>query len=115
MNRSETQQGYTVNPPSHTILLVDDEPGNLAALTNYLAERGFRILAAQTGEAGLDIAHNVLPGLILLDVLLPGIDGLEVCRRLKADARTRAIPVIFMTIVTGNRGRDLCPRQRRGL
>ena len=100
MNRSETQPDPTLHPPDHTILLVDDEPVNLAALTNYLADCGFQILVAQTGKAGLDIARRTPSDLILLDVRLPGIDGFEVCRRLKADTRTRAIPVIFMTIVT---------------
>ena len=101
MNRSETHHGHIVNPPRHTILLVDDEPANLAALTNYLADCDFQILVAQTGETGLDIARRALPDLILLDVLLPGIDGFEVCRQLKANDRTQAIPVIFITIVTG--------------
>jgi signal transduction histidine kinase len=92
-NRHETQYGPT-------ILIVDDEPANLAVLTNYLANSGFQIQVARTGESGVDIARLSPPDLILLDVLLPGIDGFEACRRLKADERTQAIPVLFMTILT---------------
>jgi light-regulated signal transduction histidine kinase (bacteriophytochrome) len=80
---------------------VDDEPATLATLTTYLSDYKYQILVAQTGEAGLDISHRTPPDLILLDVRLPGIDGFEVCKRLKADIRTREIPVIFMTIMTG--------------
>jgi len=101
MDRNEAHRGHIVNPPCRTVLLVDDEPANLATLTNYLADCGFQILVAETGEAGLDIAHSILPDLILLDVMLPGMNGFEVCRHLKADTRTCAIPVLFMTIVTG--------------
>ena len=100
MNWTGTQPDHTLHPSRHTILLVDDESANLAVLTNYLADCGFQIQAAQTGEAGIDIARRQQPDLILLDVLLPGMDGFEVCRCLNADTRTRTIPVIFMTIVT---------------
>jgi DNA-binding response OmpR family regulator len=82
-------------------LLVDDEAANLATLTKYLSDYHYHIIIAQTGEAGLEITHRTPPDLILLDVNLPGIDGFEVCKRLKADIRTREIPVIFMTIMTG--------------
>jgi signal transduction histidine kinase len=83
-----------------TILIIDDEPANLAVVANYLADHGFQILVAQNGETGLEMAQQDQPDLILLDVMLPGIDGFEVCRRLKADERTWEIPVLFMTIVT---------------
>ena len=91
MNKSGTRPDHTVRPPDYAILLVDNEPANLAALTNYLADGGFQIHIAQTGEAGLDIARRTPPDLILLDVLLPGMDGFEVCRQLKADGQTRGI------------------------
>jgi signal transduction histidine kinase len=81
-----------------TILLVDDSPANLGALTHALAAHGCRILVAQQGESGLQIARRVQPDLILLDVRLPGIDGFETCRRLKADPTTASIPVLFMTV-----------------
>jgi PAS domain S-box-containing protein len=81
-----------------TILLVDDNPTNLGVLTQLLTAHGWRVLVAQQGEIGLQIAQRVQPDLILLDVLLPGMDGFETCRRLKADARTAEIPVLFMTV-----------------
>ncbi len=87
-----------VNPKSYTILIVDDEPANLATVTEYLAGHGFQVKVGQTGEIGLELARQAQPDLILLDVKLPGIDGFEVCRRLKADEQTQDIPVIFMTV-----------------
>ncbi len=96
----ETNPIGSIDPQSCTLLIVDDEPANLATVTDYLAGYGFQIKVAQTGETGLELARLAQPNLILLDVRLPGIDGFETCRRLKADERTREIPVIFMTIVT---------------
>jgi len=81
----------------YTLLIVDDNPTNLAVLTNYLEEQGFEILSAQDGYAGLEIAQFARPNMILLDVMMPGIDGFETCRRLKADEKTQDLPVIFMT------------------
>ena len=82
------------------ILIVDDNPANVKVIIDYLTEYGFQIMVARTGEAGLELARQDRPDLILLDVVLPGADGFEVCRRLKADGRTRQIPVILMTILT---------------
>jgi diguanylate cyclase (GGDEF)-like protein len=93
-------KGDAVEDEADTILVVDDNPANLSVLTDYLAERGLQIMIAEDGETGSELAQQYCPDLILLDVLLPGIDGFEVCRRLKADERTRGIPVLFMTIVT---------------
>jgi PAS domain S-box-containing protein len=89
-----------VDAQNHMILIIDDNPANLSVVVDYLADHGFQIMVARDGEAGLRLAQQDHPDLILLDVLLPGIDGFEVCHRLKADERTREIPVIFMTIVT---------------
>ncbi|MBN2117042.1 MAG: response regulator [Anaerolineales bacterium] len=83
-----------------TVLLIDDEPGNLRVMADFLERLGITVLMARDGEEGLARAQRVRPDLILLDVRLPGIDGFETCRRLKADETTREIPVIFMTIVT---------------
>jgi signal transduction histidine kinase len=80
-----------------TILIVDDTPANLALVVEYLEARQFRMVVAQGGEEGLQRAAHVQPDLILLDAIMPGIDGFEVCRRLKARESTRDIPVIFMT------------------
>lgn len=81
-----------------TILLVDDNPANLGVLTQLLTAQSWRVLVAQQGESGLQIAQRARPDLILLDVLLPGMDGFAICRRLKADPATADIPVLFMTV-----------------
>ncbi len=81
----------------YTLLIVDDNPTNLGVLTDYLEEQGFEILSAEDGYMGLKIAQFAQPNMILLDVMMPGIDGFETCRRLKADDKTQNIPVIFMT------------------
>ena len=81
----------------YTLLIVDDNPTNLGVLTDYLEEHGFEILSAEDGYAGIEIAQFAQPDMILLDVMMPGIDGFETCRRLKVDEKTQSIPVIFMT------------------
>lgn len=83
--------------PSPVILVVDDDPNNMDIVTDYLSEHDYTILVAEDGESGLSRAEYARPDLILLDVMMPGIDGLETCRRLKAQESTRDIPVIFMT------------------
>lgn len=80
-----------------TILIVDDNPVNLGVVVDHLEEHEFNVTVAQDGEEALKRAEFGLPDLILLDVMMPGIDGFETCRRLKANATTRDIPVIFMT------------------
>ncbi len=84
-------------PDRHTILVVDDNPNNLGVVFDYLKGYGFNLLAARDGESGLKRVHYAKPDLILLDVMMPGLDGFEVCRRLKKDPATADIPVIFMT------------------
>ncbi len=86
-----------LNYRDYSILIVDDVPVNLAVLVDYLTEYGFNIRIARRGETALQRVHYDAPDLILLDILLPGIDGFETCRRLKADPATAEIPVIFMT------------------
>jgi two-component system sensor histidine kinase/response regulator len=80
-----------------TILIVDDTPANLGLVAECLENRGFRVVIAQDGEEGLRRAELVRPDLVLLDVMMPRLDGFETCRRLKALAATADIPVIFMT------------------
>ena len=80
-----------------SILAVDDEEDILELLRYNLSREGYRVTAAASGEEAVRLALSLLPDLILLDLLLPGMDGLEVCRRLKADARTRSIPLIMLT------------------
>lgn len=83
-----------------TILVVDDNPTNLSVIVEYLESENFTILIAQDGESGLKRARYAHPDLILLDVLMPGMNGFETCRQLKQDKATSAIPVIFMTALS---------------
>ncbi len=86
------------------ILIVDDSPLTLDVLSQALEAEGYTVLTATSGEAGLEVAEQAAPDLILLDVMMPGIDGFETCRRLKADPNTRDIPVIFLTAQDGPEG-----------
>ncbi|WP_437545755.1 ATP-binding protein [Sorangium sp. So ce367] len=88
------------DPRTRVILIVDDVPANLGVLVDSLECMGHRVLVAQGGEEALKRASLTRPDLILLDVLMPGIDGFETCRRLKAAESTRDIPVLFMTCLT---------------
>ncbi len=85
------------NPKESVILIVDDTPTNLGMLCDFLTDSGFEVLVAIDGESAIAQAVYAQPNLILLDVLMPGIDGFETCRRLKANPSTKDIPVIFMT------------------
>jgi PAS domain S-box-containing protein len=89
-----------VQDHSLTLLIIDDTPANIGVLVESMEARGFRVVVAQDGEEGVQRADFVQPDLILLDVMMPGMDGFETCRRLKASASTRNIPVIFMTSLT---------------
>jgi diguanylate cyclase (GGDEF)-like protein len=80
-----------------TILIVDDSLTSLEVLCDFLMNAGFRILLAQDGESAILKVAETSPDVILLDIIMPGIDGFETCRRLKANPATREIPVIFMT------------------
>lgn len=79
------------------ILLVDDNPINLQILYKTLQGSGYKLLIAKNGETALEIARMAKPSLVLLDVMMPGMDGFEVCRRLKAEPETAAITVIFLS------------------
>ncbi len=83
--------------PSCTILVIDDNPNNLAVAVEHLEGHGFNIATAKSGESGLSRAKIIQPHLILLDIMMPGMDGFETCRCLKLDAVTCDIPIIFMT------------------
>ena len=82
------------------LLLVDDTPTNLEILVDFFAEAGFEVYVATSGEHALKQVNDVHPDIILLDVMMPGIDGFETCRRLKASLETKDIPVIFMTALS---------------
>jgi signal transduction histidine kinase len=80
-----------------TLLIVDDISANLSILSDFLGESGFKVLVAQDGHRALKKAEHVHPDLILLDVMMPGMDGFETCRQLKSQPNTKDIPIIFMT------------------
>ncbi len=82
---------------TESILLVDDNPTNLQVLFQTLDGVGCKLLIAKNGEMAISIAGKALPDLILLDIMMPGIDGYEVCRQLKSNAATSDIPVIFLS------------------
>ena len=88
---------------ARTILIVDDVPANLAVAVDYLEANHFQVMVAQDGVEGIERAQLVHPDLILLDVMMPGIDGFETCRRLKSNQVTHDIPVIFMTALADTR------------
>ena len=96
MNATPKPAAMRIAPAS--LLIVDDAPANLGVVVDHLSERGFRVLIALDGEEAVERASFSQPELILLDVNMPGMDGFETCRRLKADPRTSHIPVIFMTV-----------------
>ncbi len=85
---------------SDVVLIVDDVPDNLAVLHDALDESGYTVLVATHGEAALQRAAQALPDVVLLDAMMPGMDGFEVARRLKASPATAHIPIIFMTGLT---------------
>jgi PAS domain S-box-containing protein len=87
-------------PTQAQILIVDDHPTNIRVLSDVLIDYGFAVLVAKDGENALQKLQRVTPDLILLDVLMPGIDGFETCQRIKAQENTQDIPVIFMTALT---------------
>ena len=92
---------FNIEPArGNLVLVVDDVPENLAVLHDALDESGFTVLVANNGETALQRAAEAQPDIILLDAIMPGMDGFEACRRLKANLATRHIPVVFMTGLT---------------
>jgi DNA-binding response OmpR family regulator len=87
-----SEPGKTVS-----ILVVDDTPANSEVLVEMLSKEGFHVRVAQDGERALEEAQYSQPSLVLLDVLMPGLDGFETCRRLRSIPTLRQVPVIFMT------------------
>ena len=95
-SRDETQCIATVPPSRPKLLVVDDQPLNIQSLYQTFSA-DHQVFMATSGEQALAVCAQRLPDLVLLDVVMPGMDGFEVCRRLKADPATREIPVIFVT------------------
>lgn len=92
--------GQAAAAPRDIVLLVDDSPEALGFLTDALEQSGFSALIATSGQAALNIAERITPDIILLDAVMPAMDGFETCRRLKANAAMAQVPVIFMTGLT---------------
>ncbi len=86
--------------PRETILIVDDTPANLRLLFQILVEQGYKVRVAVSGDRALETVQVNVPDLILLDIMMPDMDGYEVCRRLKADEKTRDIPIIFISALS---------------
>jgi len=96
-----------MNPKNKTpnqplILIADDNPNNIKVISDFLKKSGFKILVATSGEFALQVLERTLPDLILLDVVMPGIDGFETCKKIKAWEKTKDIPVIFITAIADN-------------
>lgn len=87
-------------PNTTTILIVDDQPTNVRVLFDALEQASYIVRAVNSGEAAITSVRHTCPDLILLDVMMPGLDGFETCRRLKADPQTKDVPVIFVTALT---------------
>ncbi len=99
LNHCQTILSLTM-PKSPRILIVDDTPFNIDILSRLLTKRHFDVSIAENGEMALSIVKQKKPHLILLDIMMPGMDGFETCRRLKADLQTQDIPVIFISALT---------------
>jgi DNA-binding response OmpR family regulator len=84
-------------PAQADILVVDDTPANLNVLSTILTQQGYKVRPANSGELALMVTQHAAPDLILLDIQMPGLDGFEVCKRLKERNETRDIPIIFIS------------------
>lgn len=87
----------TAAPSQGTVLIVDDTPSNLALLSDMLADAHYRVLVATDGLTAIDQTRYLKPDIILLDVMMPGLNGFDTCSRLKNNPETRNIPIVFMT------------------
>lgn len=90
----------SLNSRQETLLIVDDIPANVSLLLEFLTQAGFKVLVAKEGKAALKKAEYAHPDLILLDVMMPGMDGFKVCEVLKSQDSTEDIPIIFMTALS---------------
>src|SRR5512136_1458283 len=100
---SSTKDGLLNDESPNEMLVIDDSTANLKLMEETLTAAGYRVRLANEGELALHSAMKQPPALILLDIRMPGMDGYEVCRRLKADERTREVPVIFISILEDER------------
>ena len=86
--------------PSNIVLVVDDSPATLGMLNEALEKAGYTVLIAQSGAAALTLVERVTPDIVLMDALMPGLDGFETCRRMKRNPVLRSVPIVFMTGLT---------------
>jgi two-component system alkaline phosphatase synthesis response regulator PhoP len=93
-NRNPGERGPAA---TRTILVVDDEPGIVTVVRDYLDRAGFRVLTAGDGPTALRLVRSARPSLLVLDLMLPGLDGLDVTRALRLDPATHALPIIMLT------------------
>jgi len=100
MLTNKSKKNMSFEKPTATILIVDDTPANLEVLVDFLTDSAFEVIVATDGERAIERLKHVRPDIILLDVMMPGIDGFETCRRLKENDATRDLPVIFMTALS---------------
>jgi len=96
----------------HNVLVVDDEADVLQLARIVLESEGYRVLTASSGEEALSVLSQSKPDLVLLDVVMPGLSGLDVCRQLKRDKETRGIPVIMFTALGSEVGIMLSKQEK---
>lgn len=92
-----------------TVLVIDDQTTVIKVMERMLRDE-YAVLVAKSGQSGLEVARNRLPDLILLDMVMPEMDGIEVCQRLKKDPLTSSIPVIFVTSMDDRHNEETCFR-----
>jgi len=105
MNENSSQKRNSVKKPAPKILVVDDQPINIKLLQRKLERQGFEVLTAYNGKECLSVVEKNRPDLILLDVMMPEMDGIETCIHLKSNPNTETIPVIFVTARTSKEGK----------
>ena len=98
-------------PISKTIMVVEDNELNMLLASDFLRSKGFTVAEAMDGESALEMIKEDAPDLILMDIQMPGIDGLEVAKRLKAAPATKRIPIIAMTALAMKGDEELCLRR----
>jgi DNA-binding response OmpR family regulator len=89
-----------MNRPRNIVLVVDDSPATLGMLNEALETAGYTVLVSQSGAAALTLIERVTPDIVLMDALMPGLDGFETCRRMKRNPLLHAVPIVFMTGLT---------------
>lgn len=92
--------------PGELILIVEDNEKNLKLVRDLLQVKGYRTVESETGEEGIRLARETIPALILMDIQLPGISGIEALKQLRGDPKTRSIPVIAVTASAMNQDRE---------